>query len=148
MRENYFRSITNKPITIIMNCKDLISEEYQPPKNDVFTICYIRILNKSRMFPEIVDVIGNMEGIRFVIAGKKENIYEEVKERCKKYNNVEFLGPIPFNEVIPKTLESDVVVCMINPNDLNNRITIANKQFEAMVCGRPIICAKKRIVVI
>jgi hypothetical protein len=69
--ESYFKSITNKPITIVMNCKDLISEEYQPTKNDVFTICYIGVLSKSRMFPEIVDIIGNMKGVRFVIAGKK-----------------------------------------------------------------------------
>lgn len=141
--ENYFKSLTHKPITIVMNCKDLINEEYQPPKNDVFTICYIGVLHRSRMFPEIVDIIGSMKGVRFVIAGKKENLYEEVKERCKKYDNVEFLGAIPFNEVIPKTLESDVVVCMVDPNDLNNRIAIANKQFEAMACGRPIICTKK-----
>ena len=141
--ENYFKSITNKPITIIMNCKDLISEEYQPPKNDVFTICYIGVLSKSRMLPEIVDVIGNMEGVRFIIAGKKENLYEEVKNRCKKYDNIEFLGPIPFNEVIPKTLESDVVVHMVNPADINNRIGLGNKQFEAMVCGRPIIATRR-----
>jgi len=31
---------------------------------------------------------------------------------------------------------------MINPNDINNKIATANKQFEAMVCGRPIICTK------
>jgi len=140
--EDYFRSITKKPITIVMNCKDLISKEYQPPKNDVFTVSYIGVLHKNRMFPEIVDVIGNIEGVKFVIAGKKENLYEEVKERSKKYENVEFLGTIPFSEVIPKTLESDAVVCMINPNDLNNRIGMANKQFEAMACGRPIICTK------
>lgn len=141
--KKYFKSITYKSITVVMNCKDLISEEYQPPKNEVFTICYIGVLHKSRMFPEIVDVIGNIENVKLVIAGKKENLYDDVKERCKKYDNVEFLGAIPFDEVIPKTLRSDVVVCMVNPNDLNNKIAIANKQFEAMVCGRPIIYTKR-----
>jgi len=140
---DYFRSISNKPLTIVMNCKDLVSQEYIPPRNDVFTICYIGVLTKSRMFPEIVDILGNIKGVRFVIAGKKENLYVEVKERCKNYDNVDFLGVIPFSEVIQKTLESDIVVCMINPNDLNNRIGMANKQFEAMVCGRPILCTKK-----
>jgi glycosyltransferase involved in cell wall biosynthesis len=140
---DYFRSISNKPITIVMNCKDLVSQEYIPPRNDVFTICYIGVLSKSRMFPEIVDILGNIKGVRFFIAGKKENLYEEVKERCKNYDNIDFLGAIPFSEVIPKTLESDIVVCMINPNDLNNRIGTANKQFEAMACGRPILCTKE-----
>ena len=44
--------------------------------------------------------------------------------------------------MIPKTIEADVVVCMVNPNDKNNKIALANKQFEAIVCGRPIICTK------
>lgn len=34
------------------------------------------------------------------------------------------------------------VFLMVNPQDLNNRIGLGNKQFEAMVCGRPIICTK------
>ena len=139
----YFESISNKPITIVMNCKDLVSQEYIPPRNDVFTICYIGVLTKSRMFPEIIDILGQIKGVRFVIAGKKENLYAEVKERCKNYDTVDFLGAIPFSEVIPKTLESHIVACMINPNDLNNRIGMANKQFEAMVCGRPILCTKE-----
>ena len=46
---------------------------------------------------------------------KKENLYEDVKKRCERYDNVEFLGTIPFNEVIPRTLACNVVVCMINP---------------------------------
>jgi len=140
--KNYFEELCDRPVTIIMNCKDLVTKEYVPPKNDVFTIIYIGVLHKNRMFPELVDIIGNIKGVKFVIAGKKENLYEEVKERCKKYNNVEFLGTIPFNEVVPKTLEADAVICMINPSDLNNRIGLANKQFEAMVCGRPIITTR------
>jgi glycosyltransferase involved in cell wall biosynthesis len=138
--KDYFKSIVGKkPITIIMNCKDLILNEYVPSRNDVFTICYIGILHKNRMFPEIVDIIGTIHGVKFIIAGKKENLYEIVKNRSKSYSNVEFLGMIPFEEVIPTTLRSDVVVCMINPADSNNKIALANKQFEAMVCGRPII---------
>jgi glycosyltransferase involved in cell wall biosynthesis len=139
---DYFKSISDKQVEIIMNCKRLINREYQSGKNKVFTILYIGVLHKSRMFPELVDIVGNIENVRFVIAGKKENLYEEVKKRSMKYDNVEFLGSIPFNQVIPKTLESDAVICMIDPKDKNNRIAAANKQFEAMVCGRPIICTK------
>jgi len=44
--------------------------------------------------------------------------------------------------VIPITQNSDAVICVIDPSAFNNRIASANKQFEAMVCGRPIICTK------
>jgi glycosyltransferase involved in cell wall biosynthesis len=141
--QNYFKSIGKKPITIIMNCKEVVSHEYIPPNTKEFTIVYIGVLNASRMFPELVDIIGSIDKVKFLIAGKKENLYEEVKKWCKNYSNIDFLGPIPYNEVIPKTLTSDVVICMISPHDPNNKIALANKQFEAMVCGRPIICTKE-----
>ncbi len=137
--KDYFKKITSKPITLVMNCKDLILDEYKSSKNDVFTLSYIGVLNKNRMFPEIVDVIGTIKDVKFIIAGKMENLYELVKTRSGLYSNVEFLGTIPFGDVIKTTLDSDVVVCMINPADPNNKIALANKQFEAMVCGRPII---------
>ncbi len=139
--KHYFKNITSKPVEIVMNCKELISKEYHPSENKTFTLSYIGVLHKGRMFPEIVDIIGQMADIRFVIAGKKENLYAEVKKRSQTYDNIVFLGTIPFSEVLPQTLKSDAVLCMIDPTDKNNRIGLANKQFEAMVCGRPIICS-------
>jgi len=140
--KDYFKSITNTTITVINNCKDLVSTKYQPPKNDIFTISYIGIANKKRMFPQLVDIIGNIEGVRFVIACKKEALYEEVEKRSEKYPNVEFLGSIPYYDVIPKTLEANVVINMPNPKNFYLKFGLANKQFDAMVCGRAIICTK------
>lgn len=138
--EEYFKLISGKkPVTVIMNCKDLILDEYTPTRNKVFTVSYIGILHKNRMFPEIVDTIGLMNDVKFIIAGQKENLYNIVKERSKNYSNISFLGTISIGEVIPTTLKSDAIICMINPSDLNDRLALPNKLFEAMVCGRPII---------
>ena len=139
---DYFRSISDKPITIVMNCKDLVSQEYIPPRNDVFTICYIGVLTKLRMFPEIIDIIGNIKHVKFIIAGKRENLYEEAKERSRKYTNVEFLGTIPFEEVIPRTIESNAIICLFDPTNPNNRVGLPNKIFEGMATGRPVIVTK------
>lgn len=138
----YFKTIGCSKITSILNCKDIHSKEYKSPSNDIFTLVYIGILSKSRFFPEVIDVIKTLKDVKLVIAGKKENMYEQIEEYCKMYDNVDFLGPIPFDAVIPNTKKADVVICMINPRDINNKIATANKQFEAMVCGRPIICTK------
>lgn len=140
--KRYLEKITDKPITIVRNCKDLFTKEYIPPKNEVFTLSYIGILHRNRMFPELVDIVGKIENVKFIIAGKKENLYHEVKERCEKYENVEFIGTIPVNEVIPRTLSSNAVISILNPEDRNCKIALLNKQFEAMVCGRPIIVTK------
>jgi len=139
---DYFKSLGCNSIVTILNCKDIIEEKYQHPINEIFTIVYIGILNQSRFFPENLEVIGNMEDVKFIIAGKKENMYDDIEKLSKKYDNIEFLGAIPFHKVIPYTFKANVVLCMINPDDINNRIASANKQFEAMVCGRAIICTK------
>jgi glycosyltransferase involved in cell wall biosynthesis len=139
---NHFKKIMNTEMTTVLNCKDLVIDEYTTSENDVFTLIYIGVLNKSRFFPDLMHVIGNINGVRLIIAGKKENMYDEVQKISGKYSNITFLGSIPYSEVLPRTLDADVVVCMINPVDINNRIATANKQFEAMVCGRPIICTK------
>jgi glycosyltransferase involved in cell wall biosynthesis len=45
-------------------------------------------------------------------------------------------------EVLPMTKKADLIICMTSPNDFNCSNAFANKQFEAMICGRPIICTK------
>lgn len=134
--------ITSSCLTTVLNCKDLITDKYQPPQTSVFTIVYIGVLNHSRFFPEALEVIGKIDNVHFTVAGKKENLYCEIKKLSKKFSNVSFLGAIPYNQVIPITLNADLVLCLVNPTDINNKIASANKQFEAMVCGRPIICTK------
>jgi len=140
--KDYFKSITDKPITIVINCKNFISKQYHPPKNDIFTISYIGSLDKARMFPELVDIIGNIGRVKFIIISKKENLYKEVKKRCESYKNVEFLDSIPYKEVIKKTFESNVVICMFDPNSKSHQVGLPNKIFEAMVTARPIIVTK------
>ena len=127
-----------------MNCKDLIFENYEPSKNEVFTVSFIGNLSRDRFFPEIIDTLGDVKNIKFAIAGKKEHLklYHEVERRSAKYENVEFLGQITFNRVIPETCKSDVVLCPLNPFAATPKIATANKQFDAMTCGRPIICTK------
>lgn len=139
---DYFYKICKRPITIIMNCQYLVTDKYTPPLNNIFTISYIGTLNEGKMFPQIVDIIGNLKEIKFVIAGKKEGFYSLVKKKAKKYKNIEFLGAISFEQVIPKTLEADIVICMIDSHDPHDQIALANKQFDAMACGRPIIITK------
>jgi glycosyltransferase involved in cell wall biosynthesis len=134
----YLSTMTKKKIVIIKNCKDLISYEYDPP-TDPFVVLYIGSLSPQRMFPDIVDYIGET-GLLFAIAGRKTDVcYEEVKRRSKRYNNVLFLGQIPAEDVIERTKEASVVVCMFDPDNLNCRYGTPNKLYEALVCGRPIV---------
>jgi glycosyltransferase involved in cell wall biosynthesis len=142
--KEYFEKLTDNPVTVVMNCKDLISKNYKTPKNNVFTALYVGTLNRGRLFPQLVDALAEISDIKIVIAGRKDviEVYNEVERASLKYENVEFLGTIPSDQVIPLTCKSNVVVCPLDPFAKNPKIATANKQFEAMVCGRPIICVK------
>jgi len=142
-RKRYFADITGKPILVIMNCKPLQSLEYQPPDNKDFTLLYIGTLRKSRMLLELVGAVKQLPGVHCLIGGIGQPGYVQLlKDECSKTANVTFLGRVPFDKVVPMTSKAYAVVCMINPTDCNNRLGMANKIGEAMVCGRPIICTK------
>jgi glycosyltransferase involved in cell wall biosynthesis len=89
----------------------------------------------------MVEAAGSMEGVRLVIGGSGQ-LAEEVEAMSQSFPNVDFVGRIPRERVIPFTFESSAVVLMVSPSARNNSIALGNKQFEAMVCGRPIICTR------
>ncbi|GAG53204.1 unnamed protein product, partial [marine sediment metagenome] len=141
---DYFNSITDKKLTTILNCKQLISKKYISPDNEDFTLLYIGNLIAKRFLIELTEVIKELANVKCIIGGiGKTGYVEKLKRKCDETNNVRFIGKVPVNQVIPMTKKSNVVVCMINPRAYNNKIATANKQFEAMVCGRPIICTKE-----
>jgi len=142
--ESYFNRITNKPVTVIMNCKQLQSMEYQPPDNEKFTLLYIGGLHTGRAVPMLVRAAKDLPGVRCLIRGTGHPKYvQALKEECSKTSNVTLSGRVPFEEVIPMNIKADCAFLMVNPQDFNNRIGLGHKQFEAMVCGRPIICTKE-----
>jgi len=143
-QKRYFAGITNKPISIIMNCKPLQSLEYQPPdKEGNFTLLYIGILHRKRAIPMLIRAAKELPGVHCLIGGVGQPGYvQALKEEYSRTSNVVFLGTIPFDEVIPMTKKADCIFLMVNPEDLTSSIALGNKQFEAMVCGRPIICTK------
>jgi glycosyltransferase involved in cell wall biosynthesis len=140
--KSFFSKITHHPIDIVMNCGELITTTYTPPKNSLFTVSYFGILDSSRMFPKIVEYLGIIENIQFLIAGKKARLYKEVEKVSKKYSNITFLGSIPYSQVIEKTLDCNVILCMLDPEEKNNQVGLPNKIFEAMLTGRPVLVTK------
>lgn len=143
-RREFYKDKVNCQISIIDNYKHVVSKKYiKPPNYDEkkLIILYIGSFIHKRFLLELIDVIGTIDNVLLRIGGKGE-LYREIEEKTKLFENVEFLGTVPSEEVIQYNLDSDVVFCMIAPHDKNDITASTNKQFEAMVSGRPIICTK------
>ena len=139
--EEYFKSVGYSNITTILNTKKLFLQTYKAPHNETVTLVYIGSLTRQRYILELIEVVGNLRKINLVIAGRGA-LAKTIEHNIENYQNISFSGEIPFKEVIPLTHQGDIAICMINPADKNNQIASANKQFEAMVAGRPIIATK------
>ncbi|UCF13550.1 MAG: glycosyltransferase family 4 protein [Thermoplasmatales archaeon] len=138
---NYFNSITNDKLTTILNCKHLVSRDYIPPDNESFILLYIGSLSPTRFLLDLADIVKGLDGVKCIIGGIGRTRYvEKLKQKCDETDNIKFIGTVPPHKVVPMTQKCDAVVNMITVKNVNTRIATTNKQFEAMVCGRPIIC--------
>lgn len=141
--KSYFESICDRPVEIVMNAKPIVKKEYFPPKNRNFTLSYIGTLIPTRFILEMMEVVSDMEGVKLIIGGKgKESYIEKIRSYAESTNNIIFLGVVPQDDVIKYTCQADAIIVMTSPEDRNSSIALTNKQFEAMVCGRPIITTK------
>ena len=140
LREHY-AARTEKPVTVVMNCREEVAAKYTPPANDVFTVLYIGNLHRSRFILDLVEVVQGMKGVRLHIGGEKE-LAERTRGLCAKDARTTFMGKVPNDEVMRHTAAADVVFCMFDPANRNNQVGSPNKIFEAMAAGRPVIVTK------
>ena len=130
------------PSTIVMNAKKITNTEYQKSPNSELIALYIGNLSKPRLVEGLIDAVSSLDGVKAIIGGfGKPSQFQKISNLSKSNPNVTFLGVVPVDAVLSHTLEADVVICMTDPNDKNNSRASANKQFEAMSCGRPIVCS-------
>lgn len=140
------------PITVVMNTKPLTYDKWEPSASAnltelklPFLLLYLGTIGDQRFLKEAIEVVETFKGkVRFLIGGCKQSseYYKTIVKMCNEYKHSHFLGELPQTQVIPLTRTCDCVLNMINPHDFNNSRATCNKQFEAMVAGRPIISTK------
>jgi glycosyltransferase involved in cell wall biosynthesis len=116
------------------------SKERKFSASHPFTLIYAGILSMDRV-RLLLNVIRAMQydrDVKILIAGfgSEEKVIRKI---ASKNRNVIFLGKIEYEEVLLLTLKSDLVILPYDSRLLNNRISLPNKLFEAVMCGRPVI---------
>lgn len=106
--------------------------------NKKFKIFFAGSLMKDRDIFTIINIAKELGDIEIEIAGWG-NCVNKIKELAAINPFLKFLGILQYNQVIDKTMTSDLLFALYNPNIPNNRYASPNKLFEAMMCGKPII---------
>jgi len=110
----------------------------QKTKDELFRIFYAGVLSQDRDFKSLVDASVGLSDVKIEIAGY--GYYEgEMKELSLNNAQITYMGPIAYDTVIQKTLQSDLLFALYDPSVPNNRYASPNKLFEAMMCRKPIL---------
>lgn len=116
-----------------------LKQEHRSNPGEILIIFYAGIILKSRGLEYIIKAIKDMNSIKLIIAGAgpDKDFLEDLPTDIN--TNIQYIGPISYEKVIEKTMESDILFAFYNPIISNNRYASPNKLFEAMMCGKPII---------
>ncbi len=138
--------IPNDNVTVIYNSPpDLSGGIITPPqKGELFTIFYSSVLRADRQsnLDRVARAVRDIDGTRLVIAGYGNQTGEIERWAREAPDKVRFAGRISYAESLERTMTADLVVALYDPEVLNSRYASANKLFEAMMCGKPILVSK------
>lgn len=130
-------------LIIVHNTPAIEQEEYKINPiidNKIIKISYVGGLEKKRFIDKVIPVIKELPNYRLTLAGPIGDARETV-EQIQKTDNITFLGKIPYEEALELYKETDIMFAMYDPSHPNHRYSAANKVYEAMALGKPIIVA-------
>ncbi len=135
VRADFFGSSRPPPIVEIMN----VPEEriVQPKPQKRFTVFYGGQIARDRGIPELVRACEAL-GVRLVVAGHGPD-EAAVVPYVQSSPAAEFVGNLPYEEVLSWTASCDVIAALYDPSIPNNRRASPNKLYEAMMLSKPLL---------
>ena len=127
-----------KVVYIYNSPEDYPDVEPTPKPASETCIFYAGWMGKFRGLENMIDAVGNLDGIRLVMAGRELD-KSIVEYGTAKLSNFEYLGFIPYEEVIRRSLEADILFVFYDSEYASFKHSTPNKIFEAMMCGKPIL---------
>ena len=131
--------VTNYPI--LQKTNDSISEKTSKQ------ICFTGIIAPSWCHEYVLKALKGLD-VKYVLAGHNINKYLEYLKTCDGKENLEYLGLVPFNEVVSIHHRSIAGIAILKPSRLGqlSEGTLGNqKLFEYMNSGIPVICSNLKL---
>ena len=104
-------------------------------------IGYFGSLEPGRFISESIGAVSKDGGWRIIIGGEG-TLAGAVRDAAQSFQSVTFLGHIPHNEVMEQSSKCDALHVMLDPSNINYRISTPLRMFEAMALGIPSIVSK------
>jgi glycosyltransferase involved in cell wall biosynthesis len=138
-RKKQFKNKLKKTIIINNTPMEISLPKIKPQiKYENFIIFYAGILHENRGLHKLIEATKGINNLKLMIAGYDIG-HANLSECLEKAENVTFLGKISYEDVIKRTLESDMTFALYDPKVPNHKYASPNKLFEAMMCAKPIL---------
>jgi glycosyltransferase involved in cell wall biosynthesis len=125
-------------LEVIYNAPEDVGSPSPSTDNAALEVFYTGVLAFNRGFAYFVPATATLESVALTIGGYGADEVE-IKQLCDQYPNVQFIGKIPYSEVISRSQQSDVLFALYDPSVPNHTYSSPNKLFEAMMLGKPVI---------
>lgn len=143
--ENSLKTFRKRPknAAIIMNyAADIASDteklnEREEKKDNVLRLVYTGGIKKGRSLENIAVAINNLKNVELIIAGMI--VDKRLFDQIMTFPNVKYRGFLYPKDCLIFEANADVMIALYDLKIAWNSITTANKVFEAMMCGIPII---------
>ncbi len=120
--------------------------ELKLPFKKKFRIVFIGGITKTgRYIFEMINVIKNRKDCELVIGGYGTG-ESEIREISKSYENILFIGKQSYENVLNIETTADVLTALYDPTLKNHQYAAPNKFYEALMLGKPLICAKNTYI--
>lgn len=144
--ENVAKLIGAERSVVLLNCpaksEVLIScSKPADSKDGVKRLGYFGSLEPGRFILESIGAVSKAGGWHIVIGGEG-TLASAVKDAAQVPRLVTFLGQVPHSDVMEQSSRCDALHVMLDPSNVNYRISTPLRLFEAMALGIPSIVSK------
>ena len=141
--ENVAKLIGAERSIVLLNCpaESEIPMSCSKPaasKDGMMRLGYFGSLEPGRFIMESIGAVAKSGGWHIVIGGEG-TLAGMVRDAAKDSRTVTFLGQVPHSEVMEQSSLCDALHVMLDPSNVNYRISTPLRLFEAMALGKPSI---------
>jgi len=138
----YLKPHISGPSIEILNCIDLVeSNEIDFEEHEGITVFYGGSLESTRYVDQVAEAVLEIEYCRYRIAGDGP-LREYLEDISKREGRIQYIGYVPHSELLRSLYDVDLILCLLDPKNENNRIGMPNKLFESMALGIPVLVSE------